>query len=381
MIKNIPVAINVATYTGHTSIREKIMGTQNLSRPATKDELEKIKQLLKDDLQKGSLGLSSGLEYEGAFYSDRNELIELAKVTAAEKGKYISHIRSEDISMTDALDEIINIGREAKLPVQISHIKIALKDDWGTSQQLLSTLQNARAAGIDITADCYPYDFWNSTLRVLFPKKDFTSLQGAQFAVDHLFDPEGSVLVRFAPDSNYKGNTIAAIAKLRNETPAQTLMKLVAIAEAYEKQHPDAEGVEAIMGKSMAEEDVMNFLSWPHTNICSDGANGGHPRGYGSFTKVLSKYVKEKKIMNWETAIHKMTALTAEHTGIKNRGIIAPGYFADLVLIDPAAVKDNAGIQNSKALSDGIEKVWVNGVLVYKDKMAQQKFPGEFVGK
>lgn len=381
MIKNIPVAINVATYTGHTSIREKIMGAENLSRPATTDELEKIKQLLKDDLQKGSLGLSSGLEYEGAFYSNRNEVIELAKVTAAEKGKYISHIRSEDITMADALDEIINIGREARLPVQISHIKIALKDDWGTSQQLLAALQNARNEGIDITADCYPYDFWNSTLRVLFPKKDFTSLEGAQFAVDHLFDPEGSVLVRFAPDSNYKGKTVAAIAKLRNETPAQTLLYLVATAEAYEKKHPGAGDVETIMGKSMAEEDVMNFLSWPHTNICSDGTNGGHPRGYGSFTKVLGKYVKEKKIMSWENAINKMTALTAEHTGIKNRGLIAPGYFADLVLIDPATVKDNAGIQNSKALSDGIEKVWVNGVLVYKDKTAQQKFPGEFAGK
>lgn len=380
MLKTKPAAINVATYTGHTSIREKIMGAENLSRPATKDELEKIKQLLKEDLQKGSLGLSSGLEYEGAFYSDRNEVIELAKVAAAEKGKYISHIRSEDITMADALDEIINIGREAKLPVQISHIKIALKDDWGTSKQLLSVLQNARAQGIDITADCYPYDFWNSTLRVLFPKKDFTSLQGAQFATDHLFDPEGSVLIRFAPDSNYKGKTIAAIAKQRNETPAQTLLYLVATAETYEKQHPDV-NVETIMGKSMSEEDVMNFLSWPHTNICSDGTNGGHPRGYGSFTKVLSKYVKEKKILSWEAAIHQMTALAAEHTGIKNRGLIAPGYFADLVLIDAATIQDNASIQNSKALSDGIEKVWVNGVLVYKDKMMQQKFSGEFVGK
>ncbi len=380
-MKTIPAAINVATYTGHATIREKIMGTANLSRPATNEELEKIKQLLKEELQKGSLGLSSGLEYEEGFYSNRNEVIELAKVAAAEKGRYISHIRSEDISMTDALDEIINIGREAKLPVQISHIKIALKDDWGTAPALLATLQNARAEGIDITADCYPYDFWNSTVRVLFPKKDFTSLEGATYATEHLFDPEGSVMVRFAPDSNYKGKTVGAIAKLRNETPAKTLLYLVAAASDYQKQHPDAGGIETIMGKSMSEDDVMSFLAWGHTNVCSDGANGGHPRGYGSFTKILNRYVKEKKIMSWEDAIHKMTGLAAEHTGITNRGIIAPGYFADLVLIDPATVKDNSSIENSKALSDGILKVWVNGVLVYKDKTAQQKFPGEFVGR
>ena len=380
-IKKTPCAINIATYTGHATIREAVMGATNLARPATAEELEKIKTSLRSEMQKGSLGLSSGLEYEAGFYSSRNEVIELAKVAAAGKGKYISHIRSEDINMTDAIDEIINIGREAKLSVQVSHIKLALKDDWGSAAKLLSTLQNARAEGIDITADCYPYDFWNSTVRVLFPKKDFTSLEGATYATEHLFDPTGSVMVRFAPDSNYKGKTVAAIATLRKETNAQTLLYLVAAAARFEQQHPDASGIETIMGKSMSEEDVISFLSWPHTNICSDGANGGHPRGYGSFTKILSSYVKEKKLLSWETAIYKMTALAAEHVGIVNRGIIAPGYFADMVLIDPATVKDNASIQNPKALSDGILKVWVNGVLVYKDKTGLQKYPGEFVGK
>lgn len=373
-----PAAINVATYTGHASIREQVMGAANLSRPATPEELEKIKILLKEDLQKGSLGLSSGLEYEAGFYSNRHELIELAKVAAAEKARYISHIRSEDISMNEALDEIIHIGREAKLPVQVSHIKIALKDDWKTSTQILATLQQARNEGIDITADCYPYNFWNSTIRVLFPKKDFTSLAGAQYAVDHLFDPAGSIMVRFAPDKNYEGKTISAIAALRNETPAQTLLYLVVAAETYKQQHP-GEDAETIMGKAMHDDDVSNFLSWAHTNICSDGSNGGHPRGHGSFTRVLSYYVKEKKIMSWEDAIRKMTSLPAEHTGIKNRGIIAPGYFADMVLINPNTVKDNASVQNPKALSDGIVQVWVNGVPVYRDKSSLKNYPGEFI--
>ena len=379
-LKNVPAAINVASYTGHATIREKIMGAKNFARPATTEELEKIKQLLKEELQKGSLGLSSGLEYEEGFYSNRNEVIELAKVAAAEKARYISHIRSEDIKMDEAIDEIIGIGRAAKLPVQISHIKIALKDDWGTANKLLATLQKARAEGIDITADCYPYDAWHSTIRVLFPKKDFTNLESATYATDHLFDADGSVLVHFAPDTLYNGKTFGAIAKIRNETAAKTLLYLVGAADTYQQQHP-GKSAEDMMGKSMAEEDISALLAWPHTNVCSDGANGGHPRGYGSFTRILNRYVKEKKIMSWEAAINKMTGLAAEHTGIKNRGIIAPGYFADLVLIDPETVKDNSSIQNSKALSDGIKKVWVNGVLVYQDKTFLKKYPGEFVGR
>ncbi len=381
MFKRVPPAINVATYTGQASLREKVMGEGNVRRIATSTELEQMKQLLKADLDKGSLGLSSGLEYEGAFYSNRDEVIELAKVAAAEHARYISHIRSEDITEADAIDEIITIGREAKLPVQISHIKIAMRDDWGTAPALLAELEKARQMGIDITADCYPYDFWNSTLRVLFPKKDFTSIAGGQYAVDHLFDPDGSVLVRYAPDTSYRGKTIGAIAKLRNETPAQTLLHLVAESEAYRKANPDAGGVEAIMGKSMKASDVSDLLAWANTNICSDGANGGHPRGYGSFTRILGKYVRDEHLFTLETAIRKMTSLSAEHTGIRRRGIVAPGYFADLVLFDPETVKDRSGIGDSKALSDGILRVWVNGKEVYRDKQVMNIFPGVFISR
>jgi len=377
----VPAAINVATYTGHTSIREKVMGLGQLDRPATEEQLEKMKELLREDLQKGSLGLSTGLEYEGAFYSSRIEVLELAKVAAAEKGRYISHIRSEDVNLEDAIDEIISIGREAKLPVQISHIKIALKDSWGKAPSVLAELQRARAEGIDITSDCYPYVFWNSTLRVLFPSKDFKSLSAATFATEHLFDPEASILIHFAPDTSYAGKTISQIAILRHQTTAQTLLYLVAAAEDFSKQHPEAGNVETIMSKSMDEQDLIDFLKWPHTNLCSDGANGGHPRGYGSFTRFLSVYVRQKKIMSWEEAINKMTALTAEHCGIKQRGVVAPGYFADLVLLDPQRVQDRSIVGDSRALSDGIVKVWVNGTLVYKDKVSQQKFPGMFVSK
>lgn len=378
-IKKVPVAINVATYTGQTTLRYAVLGENNLNRVATAEEIEKMKLLLKAEMDKGSLGLSTGLEYAGAYFSSRDEVLQLAKVAAASGGRYISHVRSEDVAFDDAIDEIINIGREAKLPVQISHVKIALKDDWGTSNQLLAQLQTARRQGVDITADCYPYTFWHSTLRVLFPKTDYTNMESAAFAVNHTFDATKSVLVRFAPNLQYQGKTISAIAAMRKETTAQTLISLIAIADAFEKAHPEVGYVEGIVASSMTEEDVSNLLAWPNTNICSDGADGGHPRGYGTFTRVLGYFVRQKKIMSLPVAIQKMTSLSAEHIGLQSRGLVAPGYYADLVLLDPETVIDRSTIQDSKALSDGIIKVWVNGKLVYNNKKATGVYPGKFL--
>ncbi|MEI8073366.1 MAG: amidohydrolase family protein [Bacteroidota bacterium] len=376
-----PIAINIATYTGHTDLREEVMGKNRLNQPATEKEIADMQGILLSELKKGSLGLSTGLEYEGAYFSSKNEVIQLAKTAASENGRYISHIRSEDIDIVNALTEIMEIGKQAKIPVQISHIKIALKDMWGKSPGIIAWLQDARLQGVDITADCYPYEYWHSTLKVLFPKTDYTNPESAQFAVDHTFDPTQSILIRFAPNPNYAGKTISAIAEIRKEKPAQTLMGLIAEADVYEKAHPDANGVEAIIAKSMIDEDVINFLKWPNTNICSDGSNGGHPRGYGSFTRVLGNYVRDKKIMPLETAIQKMTSLSAEHVGIKKRGIITEGYNADLVLFNPETVKDNASFTDSKALSNGIITVWVNGVRVFDNKKATNQYPGKFISR
>lgn len=373
------VAVNIATYTGQTSLREEVMGEKELHRKASPEEIQKMCVLLAQEMQKGSLGLSTGLEYDGAFFSEKDELVALAKTAAKYGGRYTSHIRSEDVQLKQAIEEIILIGREAKLPVQVSHIKIALKDDWGKAQDLLARLEKARAEGIDITADCYPYDFWNSTLKVLFPKTDYNNLQSAAFAVEHTFDPNGSILFRYAPNPRYKGRTIADIAAMRHETPAQTLVSLIAEAEAYKKEHPGITGVETIMGKSMVDEDVRSLLAWQHTNICSDGSIGGHPRAFGSFTRVLGHYVREKKLLSMEEAVRKMTLLAAEHIGVANRGKIAPGYFADLVLLDPATVKDRSSIQDPAALSDGIERVWVNGEMVYQNKQSTRRYPGMFI--
>lgn len=371
MINGHPVSINVATYTGHASLREKTM-KRTLLRAADSWEIVEMKKLLVEDIQKGSLGLSTGLEYEEGFYSTRDEVIELAKAAAGVGGRYISHIRSEDINLETSLDEIINIGREAKLPVQISHFKIAMRSKWGNSDKLLAQLEAARAEGIDITADCYPYTMWSSTPRVLFPKKDFTNPASALYATEELFDPSASVMTRFPANKSYEGKTVTEIAQMNNETAPAALMRL--IREGEEKGG-------SIAGASMSDNDVINFLKWNYTNVCSDGADGGHPRGYGAFTRVLGRYVREKKIMQLETAIYKMTGLTAEHLGIRSRGLIMPGYYADLVLFDPATVSDNSTFTDSKALSSGISIVWVNGKIVYRDKKPTHEHPGVFISR
>ena len=306
--------------------------------------------------------------------------MQLAKVTAASKARYISHIRSEDITMADALDEIIEIGKQAKLPVQISHIKLAKKDDWGSASRIIALLEKARKEGVDVTADIYPYTFWHSTPRVLFPKKDFTNLASAQFAVDQLFDPSASVLVHFAPNPAYKEKTISEIAAMRGESPAQALISVVALAAEFRTKNPNYSGtIEAITGKSMSDQDVVDFMLWPHTNICSDGNAGAHPRGYGSFTRILGRYVREQKVMPLEQAVYKMTGLTAAHLGLKDRGIIALGKVADLVLFDPATVIDRATITNSQAISEGIEGVWVNGELVFTGNKPTGKRSGVLI--
>ena len=370
-IQHHPVSINLATYTGQSSLREVAM-KDDVLRKATTAEIDSMKVALTRELDKGSLGLSTGLEYEAAFYSSPDEVIELAKVASSKGGRYISHIRSEDVSLDEAIAETIEIGRQADIPVQISHIKIALRSKWGSSDRIIQQMEQARLEGINITADIYPYTMWNSTPRVLFPLKDFESLASAEFATRELFDPAASVMVRYTPNPAWQGKTVSAIAEINHESPAQALLRII-----RETAAPGEGGT--IVATSMSETDISHFLKWPYTNVCSDGSMRGHPRGHGAFTRVLGRYVREQKLMSLETAIQKMTSLTAENIGIQGRGMIAPGYFADLVLFDPETVIDNATVEDPLALSTGINYVWVNGKLVYSNQKAVSNFPGQFV--
>ena len=372
-----PGAVNVGMYVGHGSIRDSVMG-EDFKRVATPAEVDRMKAMLASEMQAGAIGLSSGLEYDPGIYSDPSEVIALAKVAASFGGRYISHIRSEDYAFWKAIDEIITIGREAKLPVQISHTKLAMRDLWGHADSLVRILDAARKSGVDITADVYPYLYWHSTLTVLFPKRDFENRTSAEFALTQTSTPGGLLLGHYEPNPSYAGKTVAEISKLRGTDSITTLIDLIRDSEAMRKR--TGHSSESVIGTSMVEPDVELIMKWPYTNLSTDGSlDGPHPRGYGAFPRFLGRYVRERKVMPLEEAVHRMTSLAAEHMGIKDRGRITPGMFADLVLFDPATVIDRATPQEPHLTSVGIEHVWVNGAEVFTDGKTTGAKPGRVI--
>ncbi len=367
-----PTAINVATFVGHGNVRSEVMG-KDFKRHATPEEIARMRSLVTEGMEAGGLGLATGLEYDPGIYSSTEEVVELAKEARRFGGRYISHVRSEDRYFWEALDEIVRIGREADIPVQVTHMKLAMIDWWGQSARFLGVLERARAEGIDVTGDIYPYEYWHSDLTVLFPKRDFTNRESAQFALDHVSPPDGIILSRYSPEPGLVGLSLAEIAKRKGMDPAATLMDLIA-------RSSDEGADQAIMGKGMKSEDIGALIVWPYAGICSDGSlDSLHPRGRGAFTKVLRVYVREQKLFALEEAIRKMTSLNAANVGIADRGLIRPGAFADLVLLDPATVADRSTFEDPKALSVGIEKVWVNGVAVWDGGKATGVYPGQAI--
>ena len=372
------VAINIASYSGHNTIRDSILG-KNFKRKATQDEIEKMKILLKQDMEAGAIGLSTGLEYDPGIYSTNDEVLQLAKEVAPFGGRYISHIRSEDRYYWKAIDEIITIGKEAKIPVQVSHIKLAMHNIWGKADSLLALFEQERKKGMDITADIYPYAFWNSTIKVLFPDRNFSDEKEAALILKEITLPEDIILGSYEVQPAYAGKTLAAIAAIENKSASQMLVELIARIDSWEKK-TGKECEENIMATSMAEEDIQKLMNWPHTNICSDGSSGGtHPRGYGAFTRVLGKYVNEEKALSLTQAINRMTLLAAKHMGFKKKGLIASGFAADLVIFNPSTVKDMATVAEPHKVSAGIEKVLVNGVFVFENKKTTGKYPGKII--
>ncbi len=371
-----PTAVNIGSYSGHNTLREK--GMDAARRPATDEEVARMSKLLEDDMAAGAFGLSTGLLYETGNFSTPAEVMALAKVSASHGGRYISHIRNEGFELMPSLQEVIDIGRETGAPVQVSHLKVGVKKLWGSSDKVLKLLNDARASGVDITADIYPYTYWQSTMRVLFPNQAYDDRKGLTLMFKESTPPEGLYFAMYAPDSSIVGKTVAQVAKERGGDPVTVYLDLMKQVIEYEKTHPN-ERVESVIGTSMSEADVTRLMSWEHANICSDGLSIGHPRGHGAFPRVLGHYVREKKVMSMEQAVYKMTGLAAKHLGITDRGTIAPGASADLVLFDPATVIDRATLGNPTALSAGIEKVWVNGKLVYQERRSTGTRPGQVI--
>lgn len=357
-VRERPTAVNVASYVGHGTLRREVLGA-NWRREATPAEIDTMKRLLRREMAAGALGLSTGLEYDPGIHASTDEVIALASEAARMGGRYMTHMRSEDRELHAAVDETLRIGRETGIPVHISHMKLAMRSLWGEAGRLLRRLEEARRDGVEVTADVYPYTFWQSTMTVLFPDRDFDDREAFEFALDELVPPEGMLIGRYEPRPEYEGRTLAEIAEVRGESPVDTYMALVAEVVA-------TDAGESIVATSMAEEDVIDLVRWEHTNISTDGAlRGAHPRGFGAFTRVLGPWVRAGHL-SLEEAVHKATGLAARHAGIPDRGVIRVGVPADLVLFDPVTVGDRATRQEPHRVSEGIEGVWVNGVRVYE---------------
>jgi len=372
-LETTPAAINVASYAGHGTLRGQVMGEDYL-RHATPEELAEMVGLLRTEMEAGALGLSSGLEYDPGSFSAPEELVQLAREAALHGGRYISHIRSEDQYFWEAIDEIIHIGREARLPVQVSHIKLAMTRWWGQTDRLKSKLDEARTSGVDITADIYPYRAWNSGftwLTTLFPDRDLDRRDGAEYILRDMLSPEGILLPSYRPEPAYDGLTIAEIAGIRESDPETTLMELL-------KADVEMGGRSPMLGFAMDEPDIESIMAWPHTVIGSDGELAGpHPRGFGAFTRFLGHYIRDRNVVSLEEGIRRVTSLSAQQVGIVERGSIQVGHFADLVLFDPDTVADRATPENPHVPSVGIEKVWVNGQLVFDGGQVTGNRPGK----
>ncbi len=370
-----PAAVNVASYAGHGTLRRQVMG-DDFRREATDEEVAAMESLLKTELANGVLGLSTGLEYDPGIYSSTDEVIALAMTAAASGGRYISHMRSEDRALLAAIEETIEIAERARLPVQISHFKLAARGLWGRAEEILARLDEARAGGLDITADVYPYEYWQSTMTVLFPERDFTDRAAARYALEELVAPEGMIIGRFGPDPVLEGKTLAEISAERGTDPVTTYLDLIAESEAAEEVGRD--GGESIVARSMNFDDIATLMSWPHTNVSSDGGlRGAHPRGFGAYPRVLGRYVREEGRLGLEEAIHKMTGLAAVHMGLAGRGVLQPGAPADLVLFDLATVIDRSTTAEPHLVAAGIERVWVAGAVVYEDGAVTGALPGK----
>jgi N-acyl-D-amino-acid deacylase len=376
--ENSGAAINVGSYAGFGTIREIVMG-EDFRRPAAPEEVEQMRKRLWVEMRSGALGLATGLEYDPGIYSDPEEVITLAREAAANGGRYISHVRSEDRRFWDAIDEIIHIGREAQIPVQISHFKLAMRDNLGKANRLIEILDAARASGVDITADIYPYTYWESTLTVLFPERDFENRETAEFALSQITTPEGAHLGIYQPNPDFAGKTLREVSEMRGTDPATTLMELIRESQQYERETGEAD-VESVIAVSMIEADIERLMNWPHTNLCTDGSLvASHPRGFGTYPRLLGRYVRERQVMDLATAVHKSSGLAAAHMGIPDRGEIRVGMMADLVLFDPRTVLDRATPEQPEVLSVGIERVWVNGEVVYEDGHTTGRRPGSVI--
>jgi len=369
-----PAAVNVAAIAGHATIREQVMG-KDFKRHATAEEMAKMAKLTEQAMQEGAIGLSSGLEYEVGSYSNTDELVLMSSAAAQNHGFYMTHIRDEGNKSFEALNEEIAIGERAHIPIEHSHIKVSTVAVWGKAPEYIRVIEAARKRGVDFLADCYPYDAWASNIKVIMPDKQYENPQSVEKALADTGGPDTVTITEFKPHPEYENHTIAELAKQRGISPVQMYIQII--------REGDAANTEAgVIGKSMIESDIKAFYQRPWVMVASDGGIGSHhPRGAGTFPRVLGLYVREKRWLTLPEAVRKMTSLPAQRLGWKDRGVIREGAFADLVLFDPDTVIDRSTFAKPFELPSGIEKVFVNGELVWDDRKPTGARPGRVLPK
>lgn len=363
------IAPNVGAFIGHAALREQVMNG-DYKRAATPAELEKMLVLMEQAMRDGAFGLSSGLEYDVGFSASTEELIALAKIAAKYGGIYMSHIRDEEEGLLDALREAIRIGKEAKIPVQISHIKAGNRNVWGKSADAIALIEAERKNGFDITADAYPYTAWASTITVLVPSRKHDDRAEVEKGLQNVGGADKVLVTSCAAHRNYEGKTLQEIADAQNVSPIDVYIQIVKTGGA------------GVVCNSMNEADVKNFYQQSWVMVSSDGGIGGrHPRGTGTFPRVLGRFVRENKWLGLEEAVRKMSAFPAQRLGLKDRGMIKKGMRADLVLFDADKVIDRATFAVPQTFAEGIEIVFVNGEKVWENGKITGKLPGSVLKK
>ena len=359
-----PSTVNVAVLVGHATLRRQVMA-DDFRRPATSAEIARLESLVDQEMRSGAIGLSSGLEYEVGSYASTEEVVAMARIAAKHGGFYISHIRDEADKSMDAIREAIAIGEKAKIPVQITHIKLGTVGVWGKAAEVASMIESARKRGVDVTADVYPYTAWSSNLKVLVPDKQWTNPASVKEALDDVGGGKNIQITRLPKYPHYVGKRLDEIAKAEGMSEVDLYIKIV--------QDDDA----GVIGHTMIADDMRVFMQQPWAMIASDGGiNTSHPRGAGTFPRVLGRYVREEKWLPLEDAIRKMTSMPAARLKLKDRGTIAVGMKADLMLFDPATILDRSTFEQPRLRPAGLYRVFVNGTPVWTGDSPDNERPG-----
>ncbi|HET8892141.1 MAG TPA: D-aminoacylase [Candidatus Angelobacter sp.] len=396
------MGINLGTYVGATQVRRMVLGDDKVQ--PTPAQLEQMKALVRDAMRDGAVGVSTSLQYAPAPYATTEELIALAAEAAKFGGIYATHMRSEGSAITAAIDEAVRIGREARIPVEIWHLKAAGKPQWGQMPQIVAQIEKARASGVDISANTYAYPAWFNSFSAFIPPWAHDGGDGKM--VERLKDPALRARIRKemeTPSTEWdnewqeiagpeailvsvvqnqqllplQGKTVAEIAKLWNKDPIDTIFDLLIQDNAYTYV--------AVFG--MSEPDVALALQQPWVSVDNDsqgtapdgllGQEHPHPRAYGTFPRILRKYVREEKKLRLEDAIRKFSALPAQRMRLGDRGVLKAGLWADVVIFDPQTITDRATFENPNQLSEGMQYVLVNGVLVIEGGKPTNALPGK----